>query len=87
MKTYALLGFLLIVAGLMAFAYQGIAYTTGEKIIDPDPMRMTEAGAGTLPAPSIFGAIAFAGGIVLLVAGGKKGPKNESTRQYRRWLQ
>lgn len=87
MKTYALLGFLLIVAGLLAFAYQGIAYTTNEKIIDPDAVRMTEAGAGTLPTPPIFGAIAFAGGIVLLVTGGKKGPKNESTRQYRRWLQ
>ena len=87
MKTYALLGFLLIVAGLMAFAYQGIAYTSSEKVVDPDPMRMTEAEAGTLSTPPIFGAIAFAGGIVLLVAGGKKGPKSESTRQYRRWLQ
>jgi hypothetical protein len=87
MKTYALLGFLLIVAGLMAFAYQGIACTAGEKVVGPDPMRMTATRAGTLPTPPIFGAIAFAGGIVVLVAGGKKGPKNESTRQYRRWLQ
>ena len=86
MKTYALLGFLLIVAGLMAFAYQGITCTASEKVVGPDSTRIT-AGAATFPTPPIFGAIACAGGIVVLVAGGKKGPKDESTRQYRRWLQ
>jgi uncharacterized membrane protein YidH (DUF202 family) len=73
MKTNTLLGIILIVVGIVAFAYQGITYTTREKVIDLGPMHMTAERTRTLPLPPIVGAIALVGGIVLLVAGSKKG--------------
>jgi hypothetical protein len=73
MKTYTLLGIILIVVGIVAFVYQGITYTTREKVVDLGPMHMTADRTRTLPLPPIVGAIALVGGIVLLVTGSKKG--------------
>jgi hypothetical protein len=73
MKTYTLLGIILIAAGIVTFAYQGITYTTREKVVDLGPVHMTAERTRTLPLPPIVGAIAFVGGIVLLVTGSKKG--------------
>jgi hypothetical protein len=56
----------------VAFAYQGITYTTREKVIDLGPVQMTAERTKTLPLPPIVGAIALIGGVVLLVAGNKK---------------
>ena len=73
MKTYTLLGIILIAVGIMAFAYQGITYTTRETVVDLGPMHMTAERTRTLPLTPIVGAIALVGGIVLLVTGSKKG--------------
>ena len=72
MKTNTLLGIILIAVGIVAFEYQGITYTTREKVIDLGPMHMTADRTRTLPLPPIVGAIALVGGIVLLVMGSKK---------------
>ena len=72
MKTYTLLGIILIVVGIVAFAYQGITYTTREKVVDLGPVHMTAERTRTLPLPPIVGALALVGGIVLLVMGSKK---------------
>jgi hypothetical protein len=73
MKTYTLIGIVLIVIGIIALAYQGITYTTREKVVDIGPIQMTADKTKTIPLPPIVGGIALVGGIVLLVAGGKKG--------------
>jgi len=73
MRTYTLLGIILIVVGIVAFAYQGITYTTREKVVDLGPMHMTAERTRTLPLTPIVGAIALVGGILLLVTGSKKG--------------
>ncbi len=73
MKTYTLTGIILIVIGIVAFAYQGITYTTREKVVDLGPIQVTADKTKTLPLPPIAGAIALVGGIVLLVMGNKKG--------------
>ncbi len=73
MKTYLLAGIILIVIGIVAFAYQGITYTTREKVVDIGPIQMTAEKTKTLPLPPIVGGIALVGGIVLLVMGNKKG--------------
>jgi hypothetical protein len=61
------------VIGIIAFAYQGITYTTRETVIDIGPLQMTAEKTKTLPLPPIVGGIALIGGIVLLVVGSKKG--------------
>ena len=73
MKATTLLGIILIAVGIMAFAYQGITYTTREKVVDLGPVHMTADRTRTLPLTPIVGAIALVGGIVLLVTGSKKG--------------
>jgi len=73
MKTYTLTGIILIVIGIVAFAYQGITYTTREKVVDIGPIHMTADKTKTIPLPPIVGGIALVGGIVLLVMGNKKG--------------
>ena len=72
MKTYTLVALILIAIGIVAFAYQGISYTTREKVVDIGPIQMTAEKTRTLPLPPIVGAIALVGGIVLLVAGKKR---------------
>jgi len=73
MKTNTLFGIVLIAVGVIAFAYQGISYTTREKVVDLGPIQVTADKTRTLPLPPIVGGIALVGGIVLLVIGGKKG--------------
>jgi hypothetical protein len=72
MKTYMLVAIILIVIGIVAFAYQGITYTTREKVVDLGPIHMTAEKTRTFPLPPVVGAVALVGGIVLLVAGKKK---------------
>jgi uncharacterized membrane protein len=73
LKTYTLIGIILIVIGIVAFVYQGITYTTKEKVVDLGPIQVTADKTRTLPLPPIVGGIALVGGIVLLVMGNKKG--------------
>lgn len=73
MKTYTLTGIILIAVGIIAFVYQGITYTTREKVVDLGPVQVTAEKTKTLPLPPIVGAIALVGGIVVLVMGSKKG--------------
>ena len=73
MKTNTLIAIILIAIGIVAFAYQGISYTSREKVVDIGPIQMTAEKTRTLPLPPIVGAIALVGGIVLLVVGKKNG--------------
>jgi uncharacterized membrane protein len=68
-----LIGVLLIALGIIAFAYQGISYTTREKVVDIGPIHMTADKTRTLPLTPVVGVVALAGGIALLVLGSKRG--------------
>jgi hypothetical protein len=68
MKTNVLIGIALIVLGVIAFAYQGINWTTRHKAVDLGPIQITTETTKTIPLPPIVGAIALIGGIGLLVA-------------------
>jgi hypothetical protein len=72
MKTNKLIGIILIVVGIAAFAYQGITYTTREKVVDLGPIQMTAEKTRTIPLSPIVGGVALVGGIVLLVTGSRK---------------
>ena len=71
MKTTMIFGLLLIVLGVVAFVYQGINYTSKEKIVDIGSLEVSAQTTKTLPLPPIVGAIALAAGIGLLVWGKK----------------
>jgi len=69
MKPIVLFGIVLIVLGVVALAYQGITYTTREKIIDVGPLKATVEKQKTIPLPPVLGGLALAGGIALFIAG------------------
>jgi hypothetical protein len=71
MKGTTILGIILIVAGALALAYQGITYTSRKKVVDIGPIQATAKTNKTIPIPPIVGGFALIGGVALLVVGGK----------------
>jgi UDP-N-acetylmuramyl pentapeptide phosphotransferase/UDP-N-acetylglucosamine-1-phosphate transferase len=71
MKTASWLGILLVVAGALILAYQGINYTREKKVIDMGPMHVTQESHEHIPLPPILGGLALVGGVVLLVMGAR----------------
>jgi len=69
MKPIMIIGIVLIVLGVVALGYQGITYTSREKIIDIGPIQATQDTKKTIPLPPIVGGVALVGGIVLVVMG------------------
>jgi uncharacterized membrane protein len=67
-----MLGIVLIVLGLVALAYQGFSYTTEEEVLDLGPLEVTKEDTKTIPLPPVLGGLALAGGIVLVIASGKR---------------
>jgi hypothetical protein len=67
-----LAGIILVVLGVLALAYQGIRYTTREKLIDLGPLKVTASERKTIPLPPIVGGVALAAGIVLILTERKK---------------
>jgi len=72
MKPIMLIGLALIVLGVVALAYQGITYTTREKIIDIGPIQASADTQKTIPLSPLLGGLALAGGVVLVIVGRKK---------------
>jgi hypothetical protein len=66
------LGIVLIVIGVISLAIGGISYTTREKVLDIGPIQATAERHRRIPLPPLLGGLALAGGIALVVAGGRK---------------
>ena len=67
-----LVGVALIVLGVIALVYQGITYTTRDKIIDIEPLKAEVKREKTIPLSPLVGVAAVAGGIVLLLVAGRR---------------
>jgi uncharacterized membrane protein len=72
MKPITIVGVLLIVLGVVALAYQGITYTTSEKVVDLGPLKVEAKRERTIPLPPVLGGIALVGGIVLVIVGARR---------------
>jgi hypothetical protein len=73
MKPIMLVGVVLIVLGALALAYQGVTYTSREKVLDLGPLKASVDKQKTIPLPPILGAGTLVAGVVLLVIGRKRG--------------
>lgn len=71
MKTSMVLGIVLVVLGIISFAYQGINYKTNKRVLDVGPIHADKTENHTIPLPPILGGLALIGGIVLVIAGSK----------------
>jgi hypothetical protein len=68
MKRPALIvAIVLIALGIVSLAYQGITYTTQDKILEVGPVKATAEKEKTIPLPPVLGGAALAGGVVLLI--------------------
>jgi hypothetical protein len=67
-----LLGIILIILGILALVYQGIRYTTQEKLVDIGSLHVTTTERKTIPLPPIVGGIALVAGIALVLAERRK---------------
>jgi len=63
---------ILIAIGVVSLAYQGITYTTREKVLEVGPIKATAEKERTIPLPPILGGLALAGGVVLLAVGARR---------------
>ena len=72
MKPVTLVGVALIILGVLALAYQGITYTTREKVIDLGPLKASVDKEKSIPLPPIVGVVSLAGGVVLVIVGARR---------------
>jgi len=72
MKPIVIVGVVCIVLGLAALAYQGITYTTREKVIDVGPVQVTAEKEHAIWLPPILGVVAVGTGVVLVVVGSRR---------------
>jgi len=70
MKTIiSLVGVLLIILGIVTFAYQGISYTQREKVAEIGDVQVTTQTEKYFPLSPALGGLSLVAGIVLVVAG------------------
>ena len=67
-----LIGFVLVVLGILALVYGGISYNRQRTIIDVGPFKATATEQKNIPLSPIVGGIALLGGIILLVVPRKR---------------
>ena len=72
MKSTSIAGILLVILGVLALAYQRVNYTRRDRVLDVGPIHATKDTQEHIPVPPIIGGLALVGGIVLLLAGGKR---------------
>lgn len=72
MKPAAIVGVVLVIAGVLALVYGGITYTRRETIIDIGPIEATAERQRTIPLSPVFGIVALAGGAALLLSGARR---------------
>jgi hypothetical protein len=72
MRPLALVGVVLIILGIVALAYQGITYTTREKVIDLGPLKASVEKEKTIPLPPVLGGLAVAAGVFLVWVGARR---------------
>jgi uncharacterized membrane protein HdeD (DUF308 family) len=67
-----LVGIILIILGILALVYQGIQYTTREKILDIGSLKVSADTKKTIPLPPVVGGVALVAGIALILLDRKK---------------
>lgn len=71
MKPIIVIGIVLVILGVLAFAYQGINYNHQGTVIEMGPMRATTETHDRFPLHPILAGLTLAGGVALLVIGAR----------------
>ena len=71
MKTASIIGFLLIILGVIGFAVGGVSFTHQKKDVDLGPVQVSHEQKETVPISPILSTIALVAGVGLVVVGAK----------------
>ncbi len=72
MKPAGIVGIILIVIGIIGFAYGGLGWTTEKKDAQLGPLEIRHAEGHGISFPPVLSGICLVGGIVLVLVGNKK---------------
>lgn len=67
------LGGILVVVGILMLVFQGFNFTKKEKVADIGPLEINKEENKSVDWPMYAGGIVLVAGVVILVAGNKKG--------------
>ena len=67
MKTFMVIGLILVIAGALILGYQGFTYITQEKVVDAGPIQVTAEKQHYVFLPPILGGVAVGAGILMMV--------------------
>lgn len=67
MAPARIVGIVLIVIGIVAFAWGGISWTREKTVVDLGPIEAKAETRERIPLPPVVGGLALVAGIVLLV--------------------
>jgi hypothetical protein len=74
MKPVMFIGLVLLILGVVVLLLQFITFTTHVKGIHIGPFKTSAEAKTAFPVPPLFGVLALAGGIVLVIIGRKRKP-------------
>jgi len=72
MKLAAIVGSILIIIGILGFAYGGLGWTTQKKDAQLGPLEITHKESHGIALPPIASGICIVGGVVLVIVGSRK---------------
>ena len=73
MKPAGILGIILIIVGVVVLAYGGyMSFTTKENVAKLGPLEINKETEHPVPVGPIAGGLCLVGGIIMVVAGGRK---------------
>jgi hypothetical protein len=72
MKPAGIVGIVLIIVGIIGFAYGGLGWTTEKKDAQLGPLEITHKEGHGITFPPIVSGICLVGGIVLVAIGSRK---------------
>lgn len=71
MKPATIIGFLLIILGIIGFAVGGVSFTHQKKDVDLGPIQVSHQQKETVPISPILSTIALVAGVGLVVVGAR----------------
>jgi len=74
MKSFTLIGIILIVVGVIGLIYGGITYTSKKDVVDFGSVKVQMETKEQIPLSPILGGTAVVVGIVLVVVGQRRTP-------------
>jgi len=72
MKPAGIVGIVLIIVGIIGFAYGGLGWTTEKKDAQLGPLVITHKEGHGITFPPVVSGICLVGGIVLVAIGSRK---------------